>query len=260
MTTSTRAAWQWLARELDAWADDGACASFWWRDDDACAASDRLSRLLALGDTAGVPLALASIPAQLEPSLAPAVGALPRIAVLQHGFSHVSHAPSGELKRELGGAASREELFSRLKQGRQQLETAFGRQFCPVMVPPWNRIDPDVVDRLPALGFRGLSTARVRKQAYPVPQLYQVNTHLDPVHWRHDGGFIGTWPAIAILIQHLQARRSGYRDRDEPTGLLTHHLAQNEAVWRFSADLVDFITTHPAARWLHADEIWPSTE
>ena len=157
---------------------------------------------------------------------------------------------------ELGGTVDRNRLFDQLSQDRQRLQQVFGAQFCAVMVPPWNRIDRDVVERLPALGFSGLSTMRVRRQAFPVPKLRQVNTHLDPVHWRHHGGFIGTWPAIAILVQHLQARRTGYRDRDEPTGLLTHHLIQTEAGWQFTTDLVNFIAAHPAAHWQHANDIW----
>lgn len=257
MSQSVEMAWQWLAGELDAWAADGELATFWWRDDDACRASDELSRLLSIGESADVPLALASIPARLEPGLADQLAGLHRVSILQHGYAHVSHAAHGELKRELGGSVQREELFAQLVRGCERLAQCFGAQFCPVMVPPWNRVDSDVVEALPGLGYRGLSTMRVRKQAFPAPRLYQVNTHLDPVHWRHDGGFIGSWPSVAILVQHLQARRSGYRDRDEPTGLLTHHLVQNEAVWRFTADLVDFISEHPAARWLHSDEIWP---
>ncbi|MDJ0777243.1 MAG: polysaccharide deacetylase family protein [Gammaproteobacteria bacterium] len=260
MSESPHAAWGWLARELAAWEANGERATFWWRDDDACAASDELTHLLALVETAGVPVALATIPARLEPGLVAGVKSLPGVSLLQHGYAHVNHAASGALKRELGGDAARADLLARLAQGRERLAQAFGAGFLPVMVPPWNRIDEDVVDALPGLGFRGLSTMRVRKRAYPAAQLYQVNTHLDPVHWRHDGGFIGTWSAIAILVQHLQARRSGYRDRDEPTGLLTHHLVQNEATWRFTADLLDFVRDHPGACWLHAAEIWPAGE
>ena len=38
------------------------------------------------------------------------------------------------------------------------LEQAFGRRFAPVLVPPWNRIDEAVIERLPGAGFSGLST------------------------------------------------------------------------------------------------------
>jgi len=83
-----------------------------------------------------------------------------------------------------------------------------------------------------------------------------VNSHLDPINWRHKGGFVGLYPAIAVLIQHLVARRSGYRDIDEPTGLLSHHLVQNEAVWRFLDDLLALLGAHPAVNWIDAPSIW----
>jgi hypothetical protein len=86
--------------------------------------------------------------------------------------------------------------------------------------------------------------------------LLQVNTHLDPVDWRHRRGFIGVYPAIAILVQHLAARRSGYRDNAEPTGILSHHLVQNDAVWRFLDDLLVFLRDHPAVSWVDAPSIW----
>ena len=97
---------------------------------------------------------------------------------------------------------------------------------------------------------------KARRQAFPAPGLLQVNVHLDPVNWRHQGGFLGVYPAIAILIQHLIAKRSGYRDRDEPTGILTHHLAHNPAVWQFLEDLLRFLSVHPAVTWLDPATIW----
>ena len=125
-----------------------------------------------------------------------------------------------------------------------------------MLVPPWNRIGERVLARLPELGFSGISTMRVRRRAHPAPGLLQVNAHLDPVNWRHRRGFIGLYPAVAILVQHLAARRSGYRDMAEPSGILSHHLAQNEAVWRFLDDLLTLLCEHPAVRWVDAPTIW----
>ena len=95
-----------------------------------------------------------------------------------------------------------------------------------------------------------------RTVAHPAPGLLQVNAHLDPINWRHNGGFIGLYPAIAILIQHLIAKRSGYRDGAEPTGILSHHLVQNEAVWRFLDNLLLFLSQQPAVHFVDAREIW----
>jgi hypothetical protein len=249
-------AWGWLQRELDAWGECGLRADFWWRDDDAVAASPQLERLLGISERHAVPAALAVIPAGLHTSLAAELRNLPRVAVLQHGYAHHSHAAPGQRKLELGGNCDDRQLQAELRRGRQILLEQFGERCNAVLVPPWNRIDERILQALPTLGFAGVSAMRVRKSAWPAAGLLQVNTHLDPVNWRHRRGFIGVYPAIAILVQHLVARRTGYRDIDEPTGILSHHLVQNEAVWRFIDELFGFLGNHPASRWVDASAIW----
>jgi hypothetical protein len=54
----------------------------------------------------------------------------------------------------------------------------------------------------------------------------------------------------------LQARRLGEGDNDEPTGILTHHLVQDEATDAFLRRLVTITEEHPAARWLDAAEVF----
>jgi len=249
-------AWDWLQRELDNWEESGLQARFWWRDDDAVEPSQRLERLLRLGQQHAAPLALAVIPARLEGGLGDYLQAHTHSCVLQHGYAHDSHAAPGARKLELGGKRAIEDIVADLARGYQILQQHFAARFTPVLVPPWNRIDERVLERLAALGFSGISTMKVRRKANPAPRLLQVNTHLDPVNWRHKGGFIGIYPAIAILVQHLIARRLGYRDFDEPTGLLTHHLVQDDAVWRFLENLLAFLQAHPAASWIDAPTIW----
>jgi hypothetical protein len=257
MTSVTVAgAWDWLLRELDHWSESGRCADFWWRDDDAIDTSIQLDRLLQLSTRQNAPLALAVIPAQLKPALAGALQAHTRVSVLQHGYNHQSHAARGQRKLEQGGTRGDDDILSDLRQGQEILRQQFGARFSAVLVPPWNRIDLPIVQALPEIGFAGISTMRVCKNAWPAAGLRQVNTHLDPINWRFGGGFIGLYPSIAILIQHLVARRSGYRDLEEPTGILSHHLVQNEAVWRFLEDLFALLAEHPAANWTDAPSIW----
>ena len=84
-----------------------------------------------------------------------------------------------------------------------------------------------------------------------------------PVHFRHDN-FV-----IATLVVHDDAelkrrvlipeRDSGYRDFAEPTGILSHHLVQNDAVWRFIDALFAFLDQHPAACWSDAASIWKTS-
>ena len=254
--TLARQAWDWLQRELDHWGENDLQAEFWWRDDDAVQASPQLDRLLALGADQALPIALAVIPAALQDSLEAALRHQPSIQVLQHGYAHCSHALPGQRKLELGGSHDRATLRAELEQGHRILQSAFGASFVNVMVPPWNRIDANLHNRLASIGLVGLSTMRVRRTARPAPGLLQVNTHLDPIAWRQQRGFIGDYPAIAILVQHLLAKRTGYRDIAEPTGILSHHLVQSERVWRFLQELFDFLLQHPAVRFVNAQSIW----
>ena len=255
-STLQRQAWQWLDRELERWTAAGIEASFWWRDDDASHCGERLERLLELGRAHRLPLSLAVIPARLEAGLAERLQSEPLVSVLQHGYDHSDQSAVGERKLELGGVADSENLRERLALGFEIMKRQFGKQFVPVMVPPWNRIRADAIDLLPALGFRGLSRMKARHKASPAAELLEVNTHLDPVNWRSAGGFGGTYLSIAILVQHLIARRNSYRDAAEPTGILSHHLAQNEATWTFIDELLRRLASNPAVRFVSADTIW----
>ncbi len=249
-------AWSWLGRELDRWSDQGLEARFWWRDDDASENTAELERLLRLSRQRQVPLALAVIPARLKPNLAGMIGKFDRISVLQHGYSHASHALEGQRNIEFGGSRPTAELARDLGRGYDLIRRPFGNLLLPVLVPPWNRIEQRVIDELPQLGFRGLSTLKARRAAEAAPGLLQVNVHLDPINWPHRSGFVGVYPAIAVLVQHLVARRSGYRDAAEPTGILSHHLVQNEATWLFLDRLLAFLNQHPAVRFVDARDVW----
>ena len=252
----TRQAWRWLEQELDRWSADNSCACFWWRDDDAGQNRAELGRLLELADRHRLPLAIAAIPTLIEDATVDRLNAAAGIDVFQHGYAHRTHALPGQLRLELGGERGAGEILAELEHGLASMQERFGAAFRAVLVPPWNRIDDQVIGGLAKTGFRGLSTHKARRSARPAAGLLQVNTHLDPVHWRGNSGFIGVYPAIAILVQHLIAKRTGYRDADEPTGILSHHLAMNDATWAFLDDLFRFLDEHPAAEFVGAGEIW----
>ena len=87
-------------------------------------------------------------------------------------------------------------------------------------------------------------------------QLLQVNTHVDPVAWGHDHGFIGENEALEQLVCHLRLRRKYPLLGDEPTGLLSHHLVQTDSVWDFCEEFIERINSDNNCRWLGAREIW----
>ena len=264
-------AWHRLAAELDHWQRAGRRADFWWRDDDAYRDSPQLARLLGIARESKVPVALAVIPAHLEPDLSDVVATCDFATVVQHGYAHRNHAPAGTRNWELGAHRPIDDISAELAAGCAQLETSFGPRFAPVLVPPWNRVDPAVVARLPAVGLQGLSTFGPRADAYPVPGVVQCNTHVDLIAWRRDRAFIGAEAALDRLVAHLAARRAGTVDPTEPTGLLTHHLDfdtspsdfdtspsdldtspwdLDTSPWPFLAELFARTREHGAAAWI----------
>lgn len=231
-------AWQTLDDELDAWRAAGRRATLWCRDDDACRDSPALQRLLEIARAAGVPIALAVIPAALGRDLVEAVTRSGIATVLQHGYAHRNHAPPQSRKWELGSHRPAGVTLAELEQGLGALRASFGEQFAPVLVPPWNRIDASVVARLAEVGFHGLSCLGPRAAARPVAGIAQCNVHVDLIAWRRDRAFIGVAAAVERLAEHLRARRGGSVDALEPSGILTHHLDMSAAGWQFLADLM----------------------
>ena len=251
-------AWPTLERELDLWAESGKQASFWWRDDDAISETSQLHILDHLSQSFDIPVSIAIIPAFLEASLPKYLQKRDHFSVLQHGYSHTSYAAKGVKKIELGGERVLDIIATELSDGYQILKSELPDKFTPVIVPPWNRIESRVYNRLREIGFTGISVDGARKVSYPVNDLLQINTHLDPINWRHGRGFIGSQAAIELLQQHLYLRRTTDSGSDEPTGLLTHHLVHNDAVWSFCRTLFKYLNQHPAAHWVNARQMWPS--
>lgn len=227
--------WKDLEAELALWLAPPTC---WWRDDDAAGPSAALDRLVAVSGAA--PIGLATVPASVKPGL----DAEPRLTILQHGWSHTNHAPIGERAAEFGATRPWDERRRELEEGRARLADLYGPRFLAVLVPPWNRFDPEMLERLPALGYRGFSAFKPRN-AVPAG-LAIVNAHVDPIAWKKDRRFVGEAKALGELVGHLEARRTGTADREEPTGLLTHHLVHDEELWAFLADLARF----PGLDWI----------
>jgi len=220
--------WAIIEQELALWRESGREPVLWWRDDDAAEATPALDRLLALQRIHEVPLALAVVPASATPALAERLAQAPGIDLLQHGYAHTNHAPAGDKKAELGAHRPAMIVLGELGTGWMALERLFGPRVLPVLVPPWNRIAPGLVPALPEIGYRGLSTFGIRRRVSPVSGLVQVNTHVDLIDWR-TRRFAGIETVLAVFVQALASSRiSG-----EPIGLLSHHLAMDEAAWDF---------------------------
>jgi hypothetical protein len=250
------AAWTLLADELDEWIRAGLTATLWWRDDDACTATPALARLLAIARAHRVPVAIAAIPQGADAALVEAVHACAQATVVQHGYAHRNHAPSGERTAEMGSHRPLPIRLDEIVSGRVALAERFGERFHPVLVPPWNRIGEDLLPELASTGVCGLSRFGPREAVEAAPQVIQANAHVDPIAWRRARTFIGADEALTRVVAHLRARRKEEVDRHEPTGLLTHHLAFADDAFDFVGDLIARTSQHPAVRWLNVDDVF----
>ncbi len=251
--------WAVLAGELDAWAAAGRPATLWWRDDDAGDTGPALGRLLDLRARHGVPVALAVIPARATAALGGRLATEPlTVTVLQHGWSHADTDPDAARQTELSDAWPAAAADHWLRTGWDRLRGLFGARALPVMVPPWNRIDPGIAARLPALGCTAVSGLGARRSDEPGPP--RLNVHADLMDWSVHR-FRGEAPVLAVLAAHLADRRAGRADPAEPTGLMTHHLNHDEDCWAFLDRLFALTRSHPAATWLDTQAAlaaWPA--
>ncbi|HER26720.1 MAG TPA: hypothetical protein ENI69_06390, partial [Rhodospirillales bacterium] len=238
---ASRTNWHDLVVELDAWQAEGGIATLWWRDDDAAQVTNALEKMLTISEDSKTPLALAVIPAAAGVDLKRRLAGHAQTHILQHGLAHKNHQPVGGKKSEFGDSRHLHQVQSDLSEGRDVLSA--WHNVLPVFVPPWNRMENRFLDLLPKLGFTGVSCFKARRSRLPVPGLLAVNSHVDLIQSR-DGNrrFIGTGAALQATIDHLSSRRRGRVDRDEPTGILTHHLDHDDGAWRFVERFLAVIT------------------
>ncbi|APE44540.1 polysaccharide deacetylase [Sulfitobacter alexandrii] len=224
--------WSPLTAELARWRAEARDLPLWWRDDDATEPTAALDRLLTLSAALDMPVHLAVIPRAATDGLADRLRGVGHATTVVHGWAHENHAPPGRKKAEFG--QPRPDAVADAEAGLTRLRHLFGDGLLDLFVPPWNRIDSSVVEALPGIGFRGLSTYTPRPAREAAPGLVQINTHVDPIHWRGGGGLVDADILIAALVAHLEDRRAGRADAAEPLGLLTHHLVHDSAIWEFT--------------------------
>lgn len=167
--------------------------------------------------------------------------------VAVHGWSHTNYATEKEKKQELGSHRDLSIVLDELQSGLEKLHDLHGRRFVPMLVPPWNRIDANVVQGLADLGYRALSVFGPEKDAVP-PCL---NTHVDVIDWHGSRG----GREDDILFAETAARILQTAEHGGTTGILTHHLVHDDNVWRFLKRLFEITGKHPAARWRSSAEL-----
>jgi len=224
-----------LRRELARWHAGGHRPVLWWRDDDVRGASPALDRLLRMAN--GLPIALAVIPEGVSLTLAARLEGVPGVTVGQHGIDHVNRRmPAEGPAADYTSAVHPSPLARAVVAGRLTLEQ-YGLE--PVFfIPPWNRIEPVLLDALKIAGYFDVSGWN--GEGAEQPCLRRLDTHFDLLRWKGGARFRGAARIYDDLRSHLAERRqSGEFQR--PIGLLTHHLDHDEASWKFLEELLDLL-------------------
>jgi peptidoglycan/xylan/chitin deacetylase (PgdA/CDA1 family) len=236
------AAWQPLVTEFDRLAEAGRTMSFWLRDDDAVEPTAALDDFLNLTQRNHIPLTLAVIPEHTGEALARRLDSAAGVSVAVHGWSHRNYAPVTEKKQELGAHRPAVEVLGELGKGFAKLHDLHGSRFVPLLVPPWNRIDPALLGQLPGLSFRAVSTYGQEMEG----PIRAINTHVDVIDWHGTGGGKPTEKLVADMIKRVKE----IEDDESVVGILTHHLVHDEQGRAFLGELFDVTNAHTACQWI----------
>lgn len=227
----------------------GTPLMLWLRDDDAVAPTPALDRLIALTAAEHAPLTLAVIPAPWNEAptgsaLALRLDSAPHVRVAVHGWSHHNHAPEGAKKQELILHRPPVEVHGELREGLHLLRALHGARALPLLVPPWNRIAPELIDGLADDGFTALSTFGPEAVQ---PGLSIVNTQIDIIDWK-DGRVGRPTEAVWAELAEMVAEPRQF------IGVLTHHLVHDAQAWALLSDLLA-ATRLAGAEWVDAERL-----
>jgi hypothetical protein len=228
-----------LRLELALWRRAGRRPVLWWRDDDARADTPALRRLLALSGRHAAPVTLGVIPGAEVASLAALLATAPLAAVAQHGITHRNTALPGEPASDVPRVAGLASLAAEVGRAAAMLDGLPNR--LPVFIPAWNRLTPALAAAVAKAGVAALSGhARHAPALAPLPRL---DVHLDLMRWGAEPRFRGRLRLTMRLVALLRERRREGRWQ-APIGILTHHLAHDEAAWRYLDGLLAALRPH----------------
>lgn len=222
----------YLSLELAQWRRLGRRPCIWWRDDDAREPSPALDRLLALAE--GLPLSLAIVPDGDLEGLARRLAGVRDLTLSQHGVDHRNRREPGADPNEHPLGTPTAVIAERIAAGRRRMEAAgLTPRF---YTPPWNCIDEVLPEALAQAGFSSLSASTTGRTTH---DFYRLDSDLDILRWKPTPRFRGYGRTILSLVARLRDRRRA-EDFTAPIGLLTHHLAHDEAAWTFLEEFLAF--------------------
>lgn len=252
-------AWAALRDEITALRDELGSADFWVRDDDATQPSQRLIDLIELCGTEEIPLAMAVIPLPMTLNLVELISRHSHVTPIQHGFDHQNRETNAEKpKSEFPDDRALNDAVRSIQLGWHVMNEAFGTRVLPVFCPPWGTLATAVRDRLPDLGFTGLSASRIAREIHRRGKEPAALTHASAHVAVNKRTRVDSPPldeqrileTLATTISEIRKDRS-----NEPVGIMTHH-------WGVDGEVRDFLrrlfqaTRAAGATWRSADTLF----
>lgn len=223
---------------------EAAPLRLFFRDDDVEEDEAPLRRLLGLFLERETPINLGVIPGRLTAAcaelLAQSIIAAPALLELnQHGWLHLNYERERR-KCEFGPSRTYAEQFADIARGQARMTEAFGPNWFPVFIPPWNRCTEETHRALDQLGFRALSAKRGGSVVTGY-RFEEISITLDLYRWKDGARLKSPEEIVDDLIAQLS--------RQQTIGMMLHHKMMDERAISFLGSLLDTLASHPTVRF-----------
>ena len=212
-----------------------------FRDDDVDNDDENLRRLLTIFSSRKVPLVAGVIPKLLTGDCIKLLSEFSEFTELvQHGWQHKNHEIL-ERKCEFGSSRNYEQQLSDLAAGQKIMNEAFGENWFPAFIPPWNRCTEITHQALDQLGFRVLSKLRGSQPPVTGFQFREISVTLDIFRWQNGATLKSAEEIYEELRQQILA--------GNPIGIMLHHQVMSDEAFLFIEKLLDVLKKSSGVRF-----------
>lgn len=212
-----------------------------FRDDDVDVTEENLRRLLTIFADRKIPLIAGVIPKPLTEDCIKLLAQFSEFTELvQHGWQHVNHEILGR-KCEFGVSRNFEEQFSDLAAGQKIMNEAFGENWFPAFIPPWNRCTEITYRALDELGFRVLSKLRGSQPLVTGFQFQEISVTLDIFRWQNG--------ATLKSSEEIYEELSKQIVEGSPIGIMLHHKVMTDEAFLLLEQLLDGLKQSPSVKF-----------
>jgi peptidoglycan/xylan/chitin deacetylase (PgdA/CDA1 family) len=209
-----------------------------FRDDDVDEDEETLHRLLTIFADRKIPLIAGVIPKLLTEDCVRLLSEYSEFTeCVQHGWQHKNYEML-ERKCEFGISRNFAEQLSDLTTGQKIMNEAFGENWFPAFIPPWNRCMETTHRALDELGFRVLSKLRGSQPPVTGFQFREISVTLDIFRWQNGATLKSSEEIYAELAKQIS--------QGVPIGIMLHHKVMTDEAFLFIEGLLDELKQSPA--------------